>query len=89
MTQSTETQPGRGDRFKIAIRVLKWASIGIFSLAIAPVFCSLILKRKGKNILINLSDGKTLLIHQKMTGHLLYGSFDFAQDRSAILFYDE
>jgi formamidopyrimidine-DNA glycosylase len=31
--------------------------------------------RKGKNILIDLSGGKTLLIHQKMTGHLLYGSF--------------
>jgi len=32
-------------------------------------------KRKGKNILINLSDNKTLLIHQKMTGHMLYGKF--------------
>ncbi len=33
-------------------------------------------KRKGKNILIGLTGGKTLLIHLKMTGHLLYGSDD-------------
>jgi formamidopyrimidine-DNA glycosylase len=39
------------------------------------------LERKGKNILINLSAGKTLLIHQKLTGHLLYGPFDFAQGK--------
>ncbi len=37
-------------------------------------------KRKGKNILIGLTGGKTLLIHQKMTGHLLYGS-DNPQNR--------
>lgn len=43
MTQSTEPQPGRGDRFKIAIRVLKWASIGIFSLAIAVIIAAAIL----------------------------------------------
>ena len=29
--------------------------------------------RKGKNILIDLSDNKILLVHQKMTGHLLLG----------------
>jgi formamidopyrimidine-DNA glycosylase len=29
--------------------------------------------RRGKNILFDLSQGKTLLIHQKLTGHLLYG----------------
>jgi len=32
-------------------------------------------ERKGKNILINLSGNKTILIHQKMTGHLLYGKW--------------
>jgi len=31
--------------------------------------------RRGKNILIDLSGGKTLLIHQKLTGHLLYGKW--------------
>ena len=31
--------------------------------------------RKGKNILIHLSGNKTLLIHQKMTGHLMYGEW--------------
>jgi len=30
-------------------------------------------KRRGKNILIDLSHNKTLLIHQKLTGHLLFG----------------
>lgn len=31
------------------------------------------IKRRGKNILFFLSRGKTLLIHQKLTGHLLLG----------------
>ena len=30
-------------------------------------------RRLGKNILIDLSGGKTILVHQKMTGHFLYG----------------
>lgn len=32
-------------------------------------------ERRGKNILIELSGSKTLLIHMKMTGHLLYGKY--------------
>ncbi len=32
-------------------------------------------ERKGKNILIHLSGNITLLVHQKMTGHLLYGKW--------------
>ena len=32
-------------------------------------------RRQGKNILIDLSGGFTLLIHQKMTGHLLFGKY--------------
>jgi formamidopyrimidine-DNA glycosylase len=31
------------------------------------------IKRRGKNILFFLSSGKVLLIHQKLTGHLLFG----------------
>lgn len=31
--------------------------------------------RRGKNVLINLSGNKTLLIHQKLTGHLLLGEW--------------
>jgi len=31
------------------------------------------IRRRGKNILIDLSGNKTLLIHQKLTGHLLLG----------------
>jgi formamidopyrimidine-DNA glycosylase len=35
------------------------------------------LRRRAKNILIDLSDEKVLLIHQKMTGHLLTGKWEF------------
>lgn len=34
-------------------------------------------ERRAKNILINLSGGATILVHMKMTGHLLYGSYRF------------
>ena len=33
--------------------------------------------RRAKNILFDLSGGKILLVHQKMTGHLLYGKWEF------------
>ncbi len=33
------------------------------------------IRRRGKNILIDLSGHKTLLIHQKLTGHLLLGKW--------------
>ena len=33
-------------------------------------------ERRAKNILINLSQGKTILVHMKMTGHLLYNNRD-------------
>lgn len=32
-------------------------------------------ERRAKNILINISGGNTILIHLKMTGHLLYGKY--------------
>ncbi|MFH0804496.1 MAG: DNA-formamidopyrimidine glycosylase [Candidatus Zambryskibacteria bacterium] len=32
-------------------------------------------ERRGKNILIGLTRNKTLLVHQKMTGHLMYGKW--------------
>jgi len=35
-------------------------------------------QRRAKNILIYLSDDQMLLIHQKMTGHLLYGKWNIA-----------
>ena len=34
-------------------------------------------RRLGKNILIGLTGGKTILVHQKMTGHFLYGNWNF------------
>jgi formamidopyrimidine-DNA glycosylase len=36
-------------------------------------------RRRGKNILFDLSDQKTLLVHQKMTGHLLLGKWEMKQ----------
>lgn len=32
-------------------------------------------ERRAKNILINLSNGKTILIHLKMTGHIIVGKY--------------
>ncbi len=37
------------------------------------------IKRRGKNILFYLSDNKIMLIHQKLTGHLLIGKWQFCQ----------
>jgi formamidopyrimidine-DNA glycosylase len=34
------------------------------------------IERRGKNILINLTNEKTILVHQKMTGHLMYGKWE-------------
>ncbi len=34
-------------------------------------------ERRAKNILIHLSNGYTVLIHMKMTGHMMYGQYDF------------
>ena len=33
--------------------------------------------RRAKNILISLSNGKIILVHMKMTGHLLFGLYKF------------
>jgi formamidopyrimidine-DNA glycosylase len=35
------------------------------------------IERRAKNILIHLSGDKTILIHLKMTGHLLFGDYKF------------
>jgi formamidopyrimidine-DNA glycosylase len=32
--------------------------------------------RRAKNVLIHLSNGETILIHMKMTGHILYGKYE-------------
>ncbi|MFA6315317.1 MAG: bifunctional DNA-formamidopyrimidine glycosylase/DNA-(apurinic or apyrimidinic site) lyase [Candidatus Paceibacterota bacterium] len=34
-------------------------------------------ERRAKNILINVTDGQTILIHMKMTGHLLFGHYKY------------
>jgi len=38
-------------------------------------------ERKGKNILIHLKNGFTILIHMKMTGHLLYGQYQKSKNQ--------
>lgn len=38
------------------------------------------LQRRAKFILINLSENKTLIIHQKLTGHLLYGKWKWKEN---------
>lgn len=37
--------------------------------------------RRAKNILIHLNNDKTILIHMKMTGHLMYGKYEFDPKR--------
>jgi len=34
-------------------------------------------ERRAKNILINLTSGKTILIHLKMTGHIIVGKYNY------------
>src|ERR1700722_343126 len=31
--------------------------------------------RQGKNVLIHLSNDRTILVHMKMTGHLMHGAY--------------
>ena len=37
--------------------------------------------RRAKNVLIDLSDDKTILVHMKMTGHLLFGKYKFEKKK--------
>ncbi len=39
-------------------------------------------ERRAKNILINLNNERTILIHMKMTGHLLFGKFKFIKNKN-------
>ncbi len=34
-------------------------------------------ERRGKNILVNMENGETILIHMKMTGHIMYGLYQY------------
>lgn len=47
------------------------------------------IERKGKNILIYLSQNHMLLIHQKLTGHLLLGKWKISGDRPVSLIKGE
>ncbi len=42
-------------------------------------------RRKGKNILIDLTRDKLLLVHQKMTGHFLIGKWEIVGGRAVAL----
>jgi formamidopyrimidine-DNA glycosylase len=47
-------------------------------------------ERRAKNILINLNNGKTILIHLKMTGHIMVGRYAFdAKQKTWIVHKDE
>jgi formamidopyrimidine-DNA glycosylase len=37
--------------------------------------------RRAKNVLIDIETNKTILIHMKMTGHLLYGKYSFKKSK--------
>ena len=41
-------------------------------------------ERRAKNILIGLDNGYTILVHMKMTGHLLFGRYEFSQKKTEI-----
>lgn len=41
-------------------------------------------RRIGKNILIGLSNNKTILVHQKMTGHFLYGNWRLSESEEVL-----
>lgn len=45
-------------------------------------------ERRGKNILIHLADSKTVLIHMKMTGHLMYGTYRRGKKSDGEEFHD-
>jgi len=38
-------------------------------------------RRRAKNVLIDVSGGKTILVHMKMTGHLMYGKYQFLKGK--------
>lgn len=42
------------------------------------------ISRRGKNILIEISDSLIILVHQKMTGHLLFGKYQTVSQKSKI-----
>lgn len=43
------------------------------------------IERRAKNILIHLSNGDSILIHMKMTGHLLYGKYSIQEIKNGKL----
>ncbi len=45
--------------------------------------------RRGKNILIHLEGDATILIHMKMTGHLLFGRYDYDKNKNIWLPHEE
>ncbi len=38
--------------------------------------------RRAKNIFIHLSNGETILLHMKMTGHVMYGKYEFDKKKT-------
>src|SRR3989344_3021646 len=40
-------------------------------------------RRRAKHVIIDLSGDKSLVIHMKMTGHLLYGTYKSGNEKGA------
>lgn len=55
-------------------KMVHWPSLTLFKKKIIGKKVTTV-NRRGKNILITLSDGEIILAHMKMTGHFLYGLF--------------
>lgn len=55
-----------------------WTDVSKFKKIKKDVVKEKIMKveRRGKNILIGLTNNKTILVHQKMTGHLMFGKWE-------------
>lgn len=65
----------------LSITVINKKIIGLWSdISSFPKVRALTIKgvyRRGKNIILNLSSKKKILIHQKIAGHLLFGEWSF------------
>ncbi len=75
LPQKTVTRP----EYKESIKYLPFFQLFKKSLKGTKIISA---ERRAKNILINLSNGMTILIHMKMTGHLMYGKYAYNKKRN-------
>jgi formamidopyrimidine-DNA glycosylase len=75
LAKKTVTRPD----YKESIKYLPFFEMFKKSLRGAKIISA---ERRAKNILINLSTGKTILIHMKMTGHIMYGKYSYDKKKN-------